>query len=104
MTSLPTYLRPDGSDFLLAVKVQPRAAADAIVGPLGGELRVRVTAPPVDAAANAALVRFLADQFGCARRQVELVRGHASRHKVLRLRGVPAEAILARLPGGGPAG
>ena len=97
--SLPDFLRsqPDGT--LLSVKLQPRAATDEIV-PHGGtdaELRIRVTAPPVDAAANEALIRLLAERLDCARGRVELLRGHKSRHKIVKLHGFTAEAVLGRL-------
>jgi len=94
---LPAFLRaqPDGA--LLSVKVQPRASRDEIGEPLGKELRVKVTAPPVDAAANEALVRLLAEVLDCPRNRVELVRGHASRHKVVKVYGITPEAAAARL-------
>jgi uncharacterized protein len=50
--SLPTYLRVQADGVLLSVKLQPRASADEIGEALGTELRIKVTAPPVDAAAN----------------------------------------------------
>ena len=95
--NLPAFLRrqPDGS--LLAVKLQPRASANQIGEALGNELRIKVTAPPVDAAANDALVRLLAEHLACPRNQVELVRGHTSRHKTVKLHGLAAETVLARL-------
>ena len=79
------------------VKVQPRASANEVGEPLGNELRVKVTAPPVDAAANEALVRLLAEFLDCPRNRVELVRGHVSRHKVVKLYGITPEAVVARL-------
>jgi uncharacterized protein len=81
----------------LALKIQPRARQNAILGPLGSELRISLTAPPVDDAANEALVRFLADQLGCARNQIEIIRGRTSRRKTVRIRNLPAETILQRL-------
>jgi uncharacterized protein len=98
--ALPAYVHPQHDGVLLSLKVQPRASSNAIVGPAGNELRVKVTAPPVDAAANDALVKFLAAYFGCPRNQVELVRGHTSRHKVVKIYGVAAEGIIARLEKG----
>ena len=92
--SNPSYLRVEGEKILLAVKVQPRASKNEIGEPLGAELRVKVTAPPVDAAANEALVELLADRLHCGKNRVELVRGHASRHKLIRLHGFTAEQIL----------
>lgn len=88
-------VRPDG--IWLAVKTQPRASRSEVVGPVGAELRVRVTAPPVDAAANEALTRLLADTLGCRRNQVEIVRGHTSRHKVVAVRGVGEALVRERL-------
>lgn len=97
--SLPKFLRaqPDGT--LLAVKLQPRASANEIVPPVGpaDELRIRVSAPPVDAAANEALIRLLAERLKCPRGRVELVRGHKSRHKILKLHGFTPEQALKRL-------
>lgn len=96
--SLPGFLRsqPDGT--LLSVKLQPRASADEIVlsDGNGTELRIRVTAPPVDAAANEAMIRLLAGRLDCARRRVELVRGHKSRHKVVKLHGFKPAEVLER--------
>ena len=94
MIVLPPFLRslPDG--VVLAVKLQPRASANEIGEPLGDELRVKVTAPPVDAAANEVLIRLLADALDCPRSRVELLRGHTSRHKVIKLHGLSVETVL----------
>ncbi len=94
---MPPFLRVQPDGVLLSVKLQPRASSNEIGEALGTELRIKVTAPPVDAAANDALVRLLADQFDCAQNRVELVRGHTSRHKVIKLYGLAAEDILGRL-------
>jgi len=95
--SLPGYCRvvPDG--LLLAVKVQPRASVNEVGEPLGDELRVKVTAPPVDSAANEAVLRLLVERLDCARNQVEVVRGHSSRHKVIKVRGLSVASVVARL-------
>jgi len=82
---------------VISIKVQPRASANEVGEALGDELRVRVTAPPVDAAANEMLVRFLAESLGCPRGHVQLLKGQTSRHKLVLVRGMSAEAILARL-------
>jgi uncharacterized protein (TIGR00251 family) len=87
--------RPDG--VVLSIKLQPRASANEIGEALGNELRIKVTAPPVDAAANEALVRLLAEKLECPRGQVELLRGHTSRHKTIKVHGMSAEDVLARL-------
>jgi hypothetical protein len=99
-TSLPRYVRPTADGVRLALKVQPRAAHNEIAGPLGDELRIRLTAPPVDSAANQALVEFLAERLGCPRRQVRLERGAASRHKIVRIQGLEAALVARRLEPG----
>ena len=93
----PDYLsvHPDG--VRLAIKLQPRASTNEICAPLGGELKIKVTAAPVDAAANEALVKFLAEKLDCSRGKVELIRGHTSRHKTVLLHGFKPEDIRQKL-------
>ena len=95
----PPYLRVQPDGVMLSLKVQPRAAANEIGEALGNELRVKIAAPPVDSAANEALVRFLAERLGCPRNRVQLVRGDTSRHKVVKLHGVGPEEVIAKLRG-----
>ena len=76
-----------------AVHVQPRASRSEIVGLHGDALKVRLSAPPVDGAANAALVELLADAFGVSRRAVRIVSGDASRGKVVEVDGADVENI-----------
>ncbi len=89
------HLQPDG--VLLSVKLQPRASANEIGEALGNELRIKVTAPPVDAAANEALLKLLAQQLHCPRNRVDIVRGHTSRHKLIKLYGLAADQVAAKL-------
>lgn len=95
--SVPAFLKSVAGGAQLAVKLTPRSSRDEIGEPLGNELRVKVTAPPVDAAANEALVRLLAGSLGCPRGAVRLIRGHTSRHKIIQVTGLTAEAVSARL-------
>jgi hypothetical protein len=81
----------------LAVHVQPRAARSEVVGEHGGALKIRLAAPPVDGAANEALVEFVAARLGLPRRQVRLVGGAASRRKLLEIDGMDAATVAARL-------
>ncbi len=67
------------------VRVQPRASRNEFAGVQNGALRVRLQAPPVDGAANEALVEFLADQLGVSPRLVRIVSGFGSRNKVVEL-------------------
>jgi uncharacterized protein (TIGR00251 family) len=82
-----------GDAILVDVKVVPRASRERI-GPLVGDrLKVQLTAPPVEGAANEALRALLAAALGVPRRQVEIVRGETSRNKTVRLGGVPRAAL-----------
>lgn len=81
----------------LLVRVQPRASRSRVVGEHGGYLKVQLAAPPVDGAANAALLELLAELLGIPRRQVALVSGETSRRKRVRALGVDAsraEAVI----------
>lgn len=86
-----------------AVRVIPRAKHNTIAGLHGGALKVRLTAPPVEGKANAALERFLAQVFGLRRGQVRVVAGHTSRQKTVVVAGVTPEEIQARLATPAPA-
>lgn len=94
---MPPYLRVQADAVLLAVKLQPRASRNEIGAPLGDELRIKVTAPPVDAAANEALLGLLVERLDCPRGAVRLVRGSTSRHKTILIHGLSVDTVLARL-------
>ena len=81
----------------LRVRVQPRAASDTIAGWELGVLRVRVTAPPVEGAANQALIALLARALGVPRAAVSIVRGDRSRDKLVAVGGLSRAEIEARL-------
>jgi uncharacterized protein len=95
--TMPPFLRAHADGLLLSVKLHPRAPANETGEPLGDELRIKVTAPPVEAAANEALLKLLAQQLHCPRNRVDLVRGHTSRHKTVKLYGLSAQDVLTRL-------
>ena len=94
---MPAFLRAQADGVLLSVKLQPRASANEIGDILGNELRIKVTAPPVDAAANEALLKLLAQQLHCPRNRVDLVRGHTSRHKTIKVFGLAPKDVAAKL-------
>ena len=79
------------------VRVVPRASQSEVAGEHGGALRVRVAAPPVDGAANEELVRTIARALGVPARSVEIVSGHSSRNKRLRVRGANVERLQSLL-------
>jgi hypothetical protein len=91
------FLRAQPEGVCLAVRLQPRASRDEIGPPLGHELRIKVTAPPVDTAANEALLQLLAERLDCPRNAVRLLRGRTSRHKLVLIHGVNADQVLQRL-------
>jgi len=86
----------DGSA-LVRVRLQPRSKRDEIVGEREGALLVRVSAPPVDGKANAALCRLLAKRAGIAAGRASVVKGASSRDKLVLLAGVPAADAGERL-------
>lgn len=77
--------RWQGSDLILELRIQPRASRDEISGLHGERLKVRITAPPVDGAANAHLLAFLAKTFGVAKSKVTLLAGETGREKRVRI-------------------
>ncbi len=81
------------------VRLTPRGGADRVDAVVDGVLRVRVAAPPVDGAANAALLRLLADELGVPRGAVRLRSGEAGRVKLVEVDGVAPEALARRWPG-----
>jgi uncharacterized protein (TIGR00251 family) len=77
----------------LQLRVQPRASREEVAGVSGDAIRVRLTAPPVEGAANEALVRFLSAKLGVPRGAVVLRSGRTGRNKVVEVSGVsPGEA------------
>jgi len=83
---------------MIDVLVVPRASRTAVGPRVGDRLRVAVTAPPVDGAANAAVIEALADAFGVRKAAVTIVRGETGRRKTVRIEGATA-AALRRLAG-----
>src|SRR5664280_1496679 len=97
LMSIPGYMRSEPDGVLVSIKLQPRASRNQICAPLGQELRIKVTAPPVDSAANEALVEFISCLLDCAKGRVQLIRGHTSRHKTVKLLGFTSEQVLAKI-------
>ena len=91
------FLKVRAEGIWLALKVQPRASANEVAGEAGNELKIRITAPPVDSAANQALVDFLVAKLGCRRGAIQIVRGHCSRHKIVSIAGLTADEVFQRL-------
>jgi uncharacterized protein len=81
----------------IAIRLQPRARREEVVGERAGAIVIRVTAPPVDGKANAALCVFIAKAAGVPPSHVDVVRGQTSRDKIIRVSGVTAEQLRRAL-------
>ena len=81
----------------IAVRVQPRSARNRIAGRRGDRLRVQVTAPPVEGAANAAVVEAIAAWLEVPRRTVSIVQGHSGRDKLVEVATADPEALGRRI-------
>ncbi len=91
-------LQPDG--LVIRFYIQPKASRDQVVGLHGDEVKIAITAPPVDGQANAHLVKYLAKQFRVAKGAVTIEKGELGRHKQIRIvnpQHIPTE-IAALLP------
>ena len=92
---IPIHDTPAGATF--QVKVHPRARKNAITGVVGDALKVALTAPPVEGRANEACIEFLAKFLNVARSSVTIAAGESSRQKLVRVAGVSAAQVQARL-------
>lgn len=88
---------PVGDGCRFAVRVQPRASRTEIVGVQEDVLRVRLTAPPVDGQANAALVQLLAERLGVRRADISIMAGQTGRNKQVEVAGVSPAEVVKRL-------
>jgi uncharacterized protein len=87
----------------IRVHVAPRASANRVLGVHNGALKVALTAPPVEGAANKALVEFLAKALGVPKSAVAILSGETSRNKSLRVAGIGREDVIRRLVPSGDA-
>jgi uncharacterized protein (TIGR00251 family) len=74
-------------DVIVKVYLQPRSSKNEIAGPYRDGIKIKVTAPAVEGKANEALIRLLAKKFGISPSSIEILKGHHSREKVLRVSG-----------------
>lgn len=86
MEGLEVEEKPGGLSF--RVRVAPRASRNEIIGAHDGALKVALTAPPVDSAANVALCKLLAKALGISKSSVQITRGHQSRDKTVLITGL----------------
>jgi len=84
----------------ITVQVQPRSSGDGIAGLHEGRLKIRISAPPVDGKANERLTEVIAKAFGVSKSSVDIIKGHTSRLKTVRISGVTMEdydALISKL-------
>ncbi|SNB45918.1 DUF167 domain-containing protein [Geobacter sp. DSM 9736] len=98
MTEDSLKISEDAEGVTFSVHVQPRASRTGICGVHDGELKIRLTSPPVDDAANRLCVEYLAKSLGIAKSSVRITAGAKSRHKTIRAEGVDSAAISALVP------
>jgi len=91
------WYRREGESIVLVLHVQPGAKRTEVSGLHGKALKIRLAAPPIEGRANEALLRFIAEKFDVPQREVELLRGGQSRHKMVKVTGsvVQPESLLA---------
>jgi uncharacterized protein (TIGR00251 family) len=94
---MPVTILPHAEGCLLAVRAQPGARKNAVVGEHGGALKVAVTAPPEDGRANEAITDLLREWLGLKRSQVELISGMRNRNKQFLIRGLSPEELLEQV-------
>jgi uncharacterized protein (TIGR00251 family) len=94
-----TRVRDPAGDCEIAVRLQPRASANEILGERDGVLVVRVSAPPTKGQANEALCRLIAKKARVGLRRVSIVRGTGARQKVVRVQGADPDRLRAVLTG-----
>lgn len=91
------FLQEVDDGVVIRLFVQPRASKNQLAGIIEDELKIRLTSPPVDGAANALCVKYLAKLLKCPKSDLELIAGDKSRHKRLLIRGVKIEAVRTAL-------
>jgi uncharacterized protein (TIGR00251 family) len=87
------WLRWDREGVIVHLFIQPRASRNELVGVQGEEMKIRLTSPPVEGAANRLCCEFLAKLLGVAKGQVEITGGEKSRHKRILIRGATEENV-----------
>jgi uncharacterized protein (TIGR00251 family) len=82
---------------MLIVRALPRASRNQVVGVEQGAIKIKLTAPPVEGAANAALIEFVAEWLGVRKSTVSIVSGEKARHKRVHVAGLTVEAVRRKL-------
>lgn len=93
------WIKSQGDCLVLSLVIQPRASKSEVVGEFGSppRLKLRIAAPPVDGAANEAVVELLSKKLSVSKGSIEIIRGQTGKNKSVLCRGVAAEDILSKL-------
>ena len=94
----PCEIRTGENACSFRVKVTPRASRTQAVGWVNGALKIKVQSPPVEGAANEAVILFMAKSLGVPKSAVEITRGASGRDKTILVRGVVGEKVLGVFP------
>ncbi len=98
MPEYPWHIRDTGSGVEIALHVQPRARRNEIAGLHGGTLKLRLCAPPVDGAANRAVIEFFASRLHLPNSRLQILSGMKSRDKILRIESISLSDFLRHFP------
>jgi uncharacterized protein (TIGR00251 family) len=90
-------VRAEGAGVMLTVRVLPRASRNQVVGVEQGAIKIKLTAPPVEGAANAALIEFVAEWLGVRKSAVSIVSGDKARRKRIQVNGLATEVVNQKL-------
>ena len=94
--ALNIKLRKNGIQF--SAIIQPRSSKNKICGLRGESLKIRLTSPPVDGAANKMCVKLLAKMLSVSPSRIVIVNGHAGRNKIIRVDGINTSELLKKIP------
>jgi uncharacterized protein len=92
------YLHWQDDCLLLNCRLQPRASQNGFAGLVGNQLKIRITAAPVDGKANAHLIKFLAGEFAVSRQNITIIKGESSRQKLISIRAPGQIPVTLPLP------
>ena len=92
---MPIDVRKKGDAVTLEVRLSPRSSRDQITGEIDGKLQIKVKAPPVEGAANQALIAFLSNILKVPKSRISVISGHSSRNKVVAISGMEPDEVVA---------
>lgn len=86
-----------GNEAKISLRVYPNASRNEVAGLIDGVLRVKVSAPPIGGKANRELVTFLSRLLGVSKGNIDIIRGHTSRNKVVVIDGLSRQEVINRI-------